>query len=155
VREVHCWRIADVTAWQLAGSRKHEKRSMLQKPRPRRDSGNLISEMRIPEYGSQGIPRLCSGSQANRKSKVSRGTGSRVVSLLRHPRYRPQYGDHVQIRATPRTGTHGLVVSFRRDQIEKTIGWLWFQVDGKRLRGSVLRGCPPWDRRCQARHSQT
>ena len=35
----------------------------------RRDSGNLISDMRIPECKSLGIPRLCSGSQANRENE--------------------------------------------------------------------------------------
>jgi len=34
----------------------------------RRDLGGLISDMRITECESRGIPRLCSASQANRKS---------------------------------------------------------------------------------------
>jgi hypothetical protein len=35
----------------------------------RRDSGNLISDIRIPEGKSLGIPRLCLGSQANHENE--------------------------------------------------------------------------------------
>ena len=42
-------------------------------PTIRRNPGDLISDMRIPECESLGTPRSCSGSQANRKSNVLLG----------------------------------------------------------------------------------
>ncbi len=41
-------------------------------PPIRRDLGDLISDMRFSEPESRGIPRLCSGSQGNRKSNIFR-----------------------------------------------------------------------------------
>src|SRR5580704_14462811 len=54
--------LAEVTAWQLVGLSETQEAVNAPKtsvPTSRRDSGNLISEMRISEDRSQGNPRLC------------------------------------------------------------------------------------------------
>jgi len=67
----HYVQVKDRLAWLAGQIRQSEI------PPIRRDSGDLISDMRIPEPDSRGMPRFCSGSRETAKRNVSR-------TLVRH-----------------------------------------------------------------------